>query len=84
MRMGEPSSVCGRDSVEERSVEEEEEERRRRGGELERRVDATAAAAAATTLHIHPAMLCWMREDEMSVQEFLQRVASIIQHVGEC
>ncbi|XP_031430908.1 guanine nucleotide exchange factor DBS isoform X3 [Clupea harengus] len=83
MRMGEPSSVCGRDSVEERSVEEEEEEERRRGGELERRVDATAAAAAATTLHIHPAMLCWMREDEMSVQEFLQRVASIIQHVDE-
>ncbi|XP_063057913.1 guanine nucleotide exchange factor DBS isoform X6 [Engraulis encrasicolus] len=28
-------------------------------------------------------MLCWMREDEMSVQEFLQRVESIIRHVDE-
>lgn len=31
----------------------------------------------------HPEMLCWLREDEMSVQELLQRVQCVITHVGE-
>lgn len=30
----------------------------------------------------HPEMLCWLREDEMSVQELLQRVQCVITHVG--
>lgn len=28
-------------------------------------------------------MLCWLREDEMSVQELLQRVQCVITHVGK-
>lgn len=31
----------------------------------------------------HPEMLCWLREDEMSVQELLQRVQCVITHVGK-
>lgn len=31
----------------------------------------------------HPEMLCWLREDEMSVQELLQRLQCVITHVGE-
>lgn len=31
----------------------------------------------------HPEMLCWLREDEMSVQELLQRVECVITHVGK-
>ncbi len=31
----------------------------------------------------HPEMLCWLREDEMSVQELLQRVQCAITHVGK-
>lgn len=31
----------------------------------------------------HPEMLCWLREDEMSVQELLQRVQCVITHIGE-
>lgn len=30
-----------------------------------------------------PEMLVWLREDEMSVQEMLQRVQCVITHVGE-
>lgn len=32
---------------------------------------------------LHPEMLCWLREDEMSVQELLQRVQCVITHVGK-
>lgn len=32
----------------------------------------------------HPEMLCWLREEEMSLQEFQQRVDCVITHVGEC
>lgn len=28
-------------------------------------------------------MLCWLRDDEMSAQELLQRLQSVIAHVGE-
>lgn len=49
---------------------EGERERERENG---RRVDATNI----------PEMLCWLREDEMSVQELLQRVQCVITHVGE-
>lgn len=28
-------------------------------------------------------MLCWLEEEEMSVQEFLARVGCVITHVGE-
>lgn len=31
----------------------------------------------------HPEMLSWLREDEMSVQELLQRVQCVITHVGK-
>uniref|UniRef100_A0A8C6LU15 Guanine nucleotide exchange factor DBS-like n=1 Tax=Nothobranchius furzeri TaxID=105023 RepID=A0A8C6LU15_NOTFU len=33
--------------------------------------------------YTHPEMLCWLREDEMSVQELLQRVECVIAHVDE-
>lgn len=55
--------------------------RRRRGsGERER---AARERGEESGCDPHPEMLCWLREDEMSVQELLQRVQCVITHVGK-
>lgn len=55
----------------------------RRCGGGEREAEAEREKGEESGCDPHPEMLCWLREDEMSVQELLQRVQCVITHVGE-
>lgn len=51
------------------------------GGGVE--IEAEREGAGGERVRPRPEMLCWLRDDEMSVQEMLQRVQCVIAHVGE-
>lgn len=46
-------------------------------------IEAQREGAGGESVRPRPEMLCWLRDDEMSVQEMLQRVRCVIAHVGE-
>lgn len=54
-----------------------------RGGVAPERESETKRDQEKSGCNPHPEMLCWLREDEMSVQELLQRVECVITHVGK-
>lgn len=55
-----------------------------RGGvAAEREIEQREREGEESGCNPHPEMLCWLREDEMSVQELLQRVQCVITHVGK-
>lgn len=54
-----------------------------RGGVAAERESETKRDQEKSGCNPHPEMLCWLREDEMSVQELLQRVECVITHVGK-